>query len=354
MMMIRRIIWLGCTFLLLSSCIEEIQVELPESEVIQQLVVDGQIHTGPGPYYVRLQRVGGRGIPGFNPVLGGTGKIKTGSGIEESLTEVGEGLYMIPGDAIQGEVNESYILELEVAGEIYRSDEEILPPPVSASGIRWQQIDKEFLSEQNVVTTLPYVELRIDTPVPTRENGPFFRWRTLETYSLVEIPPPPPASNSLVCYFTFPTNLQEILLFDGQSFDGEVWDNQWVGDREIDWTFFSKHVFSVVQYTTTEASFSYWANVREVTNQVGSIFDTPPAAIGGNMKNVNDPKEQVLGFFEAVSTDTIRTFTTSADFDPRLARPLCVNLGVFDPRQPAVCTNCLSLEGATLIRPPFF
>ena len=64
--------------------------------------------------------------------------------------------------------------ELVVEGEIYRSEEEILPPPVSASGIHWQQIDKEFLSEQNVVTTLPYVEIRIDSPVPSREKGPFF------------------------------------------------------------------------------------------------------------------------------------------------------------------------------------
>lgn len=350
----RWIIWLVGSFFLLSSCIEEIQVEIPESDIVPQLVVDGQIHTGPGPYQIRLQRVVGRGLSAFTPVLGATGKVETGSGQEEALTEVGEGLYRIAGEVIRGEVNESYILELAVAGETYRSEAEILPPPVSLSEIRWQRIDKEFLSEQNVVTTLPFVEIRIDTPIPNRENGPFFRWRTLETYSLVENPPPPPASNSLICYFTFPTNLQDVVVFDGKSFGGTIWENQWVGDREIDWTFSSKHVFSVVQYSTTEASFSYWSRVRDVANQVGSIFDPPPAAIGGNMKNINDPGEQVLGFFEAVSTDTIRTFTTRPDLELRLTTPLCVNLGFFDPRQPPECTNCLSIEGATLIRPPFF
>ena len=353
-MQVRSTIWIALTVFLLGSCIEEIQVDLPDSEGLNQLVVDGQIHTGPGPYIIRLQRVVGRGLRSFSPILGASGKVFTLSGKEEAIQELGEGQYILPGEVVWGEVNETYILELNVDGETYRSAEEQLPVPVRAEAIRWQQIDKEFLSEENVVSTLPYVEIRVDTPIPNREKGPFLRWRTLETYSLVENPPPPPGSFSRTCYFTFPTNLQEILLFNGEGFSGTRWENQWVGDREIDWTFAGKHVFSVIQYSTTDASFSYWSRVQQVSNQVGSIFDVPPAAIGGNIQNVNNPQEQVLGLFEVVSTDTIRTITFKPDFDPRLARPFCVNLGVFDRRQPRECNNCLLLEGASEVRPSFF
>lgn len=336
------------------GCIEEISVELPSNEIENLLVVDGQIHTGPGPYTIQLKRVAGSGLGAIQPVEQAAGSVFTASGKEEALQEVGEGLYLLPGNTIQGEVGETYTLELQIGDSRYMSKPETIPEPVQVESIRWQYVDKEFFTESNVVTTLPFVEIYIDTPVPEREDGPFFRWRTLETYSLVENPPPPPGSFSRTCYFTFPTNLQTVSIFNGEAFSEGRWENQWVGDREIDWTFSSKHVFSVVQYTTTQGAYTYWEQVQRVTNQVGSIFDTPPAAVGGNMSNSDDFAELVLGYFEAVSVDTIRTFTVKSDFEFRLAQPRCVNLGFFDPRQPAECYNCLLLEGAEVDRPPFF
>ena len=336
------------------GCIEEIPIELPKEEIENLLIVDGQIHTGPGPYTIELKRVTGRGVKGIQPVENAMGRVLTTSGKEEELQPVGGGVYLLPGSVVQGAVGETYTLEVEIGTARYKSTAERIPEPVKLERIRWQYVDKEFFTEENVVTTLPFVEIYIDTPIPERMQGPFLRWRTLETYSLVENPPPPPGSFSRTCYFTFPTNLQEVLVFNGEAFSRSTWENQWIGDRQIDWTFFSKHIFSAIQYTTTQGSYTYWERVQRVSNQVGSIFDTPPAAIGGNISNTNDPTELVLGYFEAVSVDTLRTFTVKEDFNPRLAQPRCVNLGVFDARQPPECNNCLLLEGAEVDRPPFF
>ncbi len=341
-------------FLFSSGCIDQIQFELSDNENFDQLIVQGQIHTGAGPYTIRIGRTTSLSNGEYIPELGVTGKINSNKGLSEDLVEKGDGWYQIPGRIVQGEVNISYELELYIGNKTYLSHTESIPEIVEMDTIHWEQIDKPFLSSENIEVTRPFVTINIDTPIPNLTQGPFLRWETFETYSLVENPPPPPASFSYICYFTFPTNPQEILLFNGQNFTGAYWENQWVGDRIIDWTFSSKHIFSVVQISMTEQAFQYWDRVKRVIDQEGTIFDSPPAAVPGNIVNIDNPQELVLGYFEAVSVDTIRTFTLKSDFAPELASPLCISVGVYDPLQPPACYDCQSLEGASIVRPHFF
>jgi len=340
--------------LLIAGCIDEISLDIPVSQNVEQLVVDGQIHAGPGPYTIRLERTAGLGLGETIPVKGAKGLLANDRGQQEALQELGEGKYQIPGNTIQGTVGDTYVLEIEVDNQLYRSRPEKLPAPVEIARIHWQQTNKISLSSENVPVSQPIVELTVDTAIPDRPLGPYLRWVAFETYSLTENPPPPPGSVSLTCFFTFPTNPQSVLLFDGDKFSGSTWENQWVGDREIDWTFSSKHVFSVAQISMTQNAYSYWSKVKRVIEQQGSIFDPPPALVTGNMSNVQNPSEAVLGYFAAVAIDTMHIFTQQTDFDPSLVQPICVSEGIYDPTQPPVCTNCRLLEGASLQRPYFF
>jgi hypothetical protein len=61
-------------------------------------------------------------------------------------------------------------------------------------------------------------------------------------------------------------------------------------------------------YATTEAAYRYWKNVKAQINNVGGVFDSPPSIIQGNVKNVNHPEEQVLGFFGASSISRKQTY----------------------------------------------
>jgi hypothetical protein len=47
----------------------------------------------------------------------------------------------------------------------------------------------------------------------------------------------------------------------------------------------------------TESAYQFWRTVSEQINNSGGIFDKPPITIKGNVFNVDNPDEQVLGFF---------------------------------------------------------
>lgn len=65
----------------------------------------------------------------------------------------------------------------------------------------------------------------------------------------------------------------------------------------------SKEPYFVVveQRSLTESAYQFWKNVSTQITSSGGIFDRPPVTIRGNMYNVDNPEEQVLGFFGASS-----------------------------------------------------
>ncbi|MEQ9117022.1 MAG: DUF4249 domain-containing protein [Fulvivirga sp.] len=69
----------------------------------------------------------------------------------------------------------------------------------------------------------------------------------------------------------------------------------------------------VKQYALSEESYRFWSLIDESTNQ-GSLFDIQVGTIQGNISNVNDGGEIVLGFFEVVQAQSVRRFYTPRDF----------------------------------------
>jgi len=59
----------------------------------------------------------------------------------------------------------------------------------------------------------------------------------------------------------------------------------------------------VDQYSLSENEFAYWEKIRNVTQKVGGLYDIIPSSIAGNIYCVEDPDEEVLGYF-SVSAET--------------------------------------------------
>lgn len=55
-------------------------------------------------------------------------------------------------------------------------------------------------------------------------------------------------------------------------------------------------------YAVSKEYNQFWKTVKTQINNVGGVFDNPPATIQGNIKNINDPEEQVLGYFGAAAS----------------------------------------------------
>ena len=104
--------------------------------------------------------------------------------------------------------------------------------------------------------------------------------------------------------------------------------------------------FYVTQQTITAEAFDYWSRIDLVSNQLGSLLDPPPASVRGNIYNIDDPNEIILGYFGAIAEDADVLFTNAGIFFEEFELlPYCGIPGfeIFAPG----CCNCIELENST-------
>jgi hypothetical protein len=68
--------------------------------------------------------------------------------------------------------------------------------------------------------------------------------------------------------------------------------------------------YSVIvnQYSLSENEFAYWEKFKNAIQDVGSLYDKIPSSITGNMFCVEDPDEQVLGYFSVSAKTSKRIY----------------------------------------------
>jgi hypothetical protein len=63
------------------------------------------------------------------------------------------------------------------------------------------------------------------------------------------------------------------------------------------------------QYALSSNAFQYWNLLEKQNQESGGFYETQPARIQGNIHNIADPAERVLGFFNVSSVTQKRIFT---------------------------------------------
>ncbi len=87
----------------------------------------------------------------------------------------------------------------------------------------------------------------------------------------------------------------------------------------------------VKQFGLTREEFEYWTDLSKTTQSTGSLFDPLPSQVTGNIRNVDDNKELVFGYFGAAKAVSKRIFIS-----PRLGRP---EVCLMDTMPATVCGN---------------
>ncbi len=83
----------------------------------------------------------------------------------------------------------------------------------------------------------------------------------------------------------------------------------------------------VRQYALDERAYRYWYELQKTSESLGTLFDPQPYELQGNIRNVADPDEAVLGYFGAGAVSEKRLFADKKDL---------IAMGVYYPRDPCI------------------
>ncbi len=136
-----------------------------------------------------------------------------------------------------------------------------------------------------------------------------------------------------------------------------------------------KYSLNVKQYTLNEGAYNYWHSIEKQIENEGVLYSTQPYQVMGNLKNINNPDEVVLGYFVVAGMSEKRIFvdkpsglvitkddctinTSMMELLPQapqgmwpffLVKTTGGQFGVVDE----ACVNCL-LAGGELTKPDFW
>ncbi|RYY34987.1 MAG: DUF4249 domain-containing protein [Sphingobacteriaceae bacterium] len=82
-----------------------------------------------------------------------------------------------------------------------------------------------------------------------------------------------------------------------------------------------KYSILVKQYALTKDAFDFWQNLKKNTEQLGTIFDPMPSQTKGNIYNVANPAEQIIGYVSASSVTTKRAFVSKSNLTQFISTP---------------------------------
>lgn len=139
----------------------------------------------------------------------------------------------------------------------------------------------------------------------------------------------------------------------------------------------ARYSILVKQYALTKEAFDYWQILQKNTEQRGSLFDAQPSQLKGNIQNLSNPAEPVIGYLSASSVQERRLFIRYADIEDKYALASSCTVTIVSPdsaifymeklkKKPAYfvtggglaisseeCVDC-TLQGGTNVKPSFW
>ncbi len=339
-------------FGLLSSCLTPIDFETDNKGGL--LAVSGQISTVLDRSIVQLgQTSGDKRLP--IPVSGALLKLVDSNGEASNFVEdlTNKGLYTLPNRVARP--GGTYHLEITIEGKIYKSSPEKLPETVGSLSTYYEVSNEEFTDFEGTVLTRPFLKLYTNSLLP-KTTPVYLKWSVEEAFILSPTDFPDPFGNTPPsCFIVQNADPQRIVLYNGLEIQSESIKNQLVGSRIVDYSFLERHYFTTYQSALTKEAYEYWIKVNILANQVGSIFDSPPAEITGNITNINDPSEKILGYFQAVNETSDRFFLLPTSLPFQLTMKGCTFDGSFRTSDyPVRWINCRSVRNSSFTRPNWF
>jgi hypothetical protein len=299
---IRAGIWIYF-LLLLTDCITPYDPPITYSKPL--LVVNGLITDQPGPYVVNLSltHIASNSYIRSYPQLARV-FIRDDAGTEEELKEMSQGRFETNQTGIQGVLGRSYsVVVILREGTRYESVPEMLKP-VS----RIERIYTVFQDLPNSSGQAGKFKTFAETIDPTAK-GDYYKW-SWKHYSFKQYCSQgtrdfdPNIYRNECCEPCW--NVEQCESCISVLSDG-LTNGKKIAQYLLDIPYDSREPYylAVQQSSLSEGAYKFWKSLNDQVNSVGGVFDPPRAAVRGNLANVSNPGEQVLGYFGASALSTI-------------------------------------------------
>jgi hypothetical protein len=338
----------------LISCLTPVSVDIGES--IPLIVISGQVSTLPDRTYVQVSST-------RDPARLPQGTINCEvflideNGATNLFTEIVDqqrpGTYKANG--FTATPGSSYHIRVRTPDGVFESMPERVPLQTGTDEISYEFTDETVIDAEGIPFKNKMILVYTTPTLPVSDVPVYIRWQLDEVYVIIptDFPDPfgyvPPN-----CYVSQTVDPQRIPMYNGINFSEQRTSQILLGKRIAFQTFHYRHYFISYQSAITPEAHEYWTKVDILANQVGSIFDTPPSPITGNVYNVEKPAETVLGYFAAVNESMKRISLTQNELPFKL--PDYCNFSAARPFSfwPSECLECISVRNASFERPSWF
>ena len=295
---------LSSVLMLAGSCVTKFIPEVNEAQEL--LVVEGLITDQPGINTIKLSKsvpLDQRYI--FKPLRKCDVTISDDAGNLFDLTETSDGIYVTDSAQFRGVVGRRYQLRIRVNDvSIISGSYESIPmemkavPPIDS--VYYEKVSLKFRGDGEPMEE--GCQIYLDTHDP-QGKCKFYRWTFTETWQ-INLPYP---TLKNVCWTTENSELIKIKTTNSISEDRISGYPLLFISNNTD-RLQTKYSILTRQFSLNEDEFDYWSRLKSISEETGSLYDVIPASINGNIYNVVDPYEQVLGFFSVSAVTSNRLF----------------------------------------------
>ncbi|MEP2025899.1 MAG: DUF4249 domain-containing protein [Reichenbachiella sp.] len=227
------------------------------------------------------------------------------------------GFYFGP-DNFKAEIGRKYILTIEVDDKSYNS-----LPEAAIEAVDLDSLYTTF-NKYPVVTSTGNVDYQGGTDVyarfrKTSSTASHYMWKYSGTYLIKTYPelyvggmPPTPMPKSC-CADCWQTESGSQLILSSFPRGSDLTDAELFFLPDDGYRFYNKYVLAAKRYSLSQEAYNFYQLLESQISISGDIFDAPPAIIRGNILNIDNIDEPVVGYFTVsdVKADTIEILGVS-------------------------------------------
>lgn len=298
-----------------AACIEPYNIEISDYRDI--LVVDALITNRQSEYTVKLSRTFNHQNDTIKYVAGAKVEVTDDIGNTFYFDERETGIYVSDKTIFTGQIGRKYQLYIQTTdGEEYLSDISEMIPVSEIDAVNFGY-DTGFV--ENDTIEVPGVRLYVD--VDGNETAcSFYRWQIEEAWMFsvpyqkrIEVD-----ENNQIHDVNIPgkkfcwkyDSSDEIIIKSTANLENNTLVNfpLFFASPSLTDRFTIRYSALIKQYSLNETEFNFWSNLKNTTEVTGDIFQKQPFTLKSNIKNISNPQELVLGYFQVSALTEKRIF----------------------------------------------